>query len=184
MLEYYEREQIREIYERNVDDVFRLCFSYMKNIHDCEDAVSAVFVKLMQKKPEFKTLKEEKAWLVVTACNHCKDQLRFSLRHPKIDISELPEKEYWDNADNSELMEKVLSLPEKYRSVMYLHFFIGYSLKEISQLTKTNESTVRSRLFYGKKKLAKLLGGNEYEKKLYRNNESYIPDHRAEKQNA
>lgn len=177
----YDREQIREIYERNVDDIFRLCFSYLKNIHDCEDAVSAVFVKLMKKRPEFRSEKDEKAWLVVTACNHCKDRLRFSLRHPRVDISDLPEQEYWDNAENSELLEQVLSLPEKYRIVIYLHFFIGYSLIEISELTKVNESTVRSRLFYGKKKLAKLIGGNEYEKKIYGNDGTYIPNARPEK---
>lgn len=181
MTENYSKEYISEIYERNVDDVFRLCFSYLKNIHNCEDAVSAVFVRLIKKQPHFSSEKEEKAWLIVTACNCCKDMLRFSLRHPHIDISGLPEQEYWDKTENSELLETVLGMPEKYRAVLYLHFFIGYSLKEIAEITKVNESTIRSRLFYGKKKLAKLIGGNEYEKKIYRNDGTHIPNAGTEK---
>lgn len=61
MDEYYDSEQIRQIYQRNVDDIYRLCFSYLKNTHDCEDAVSAVFEKLMKKQPVFMSQKLEKA---------------------------------------------------------------------------------------------------------------------------
>lgn len=176
-------EYIKEVYEQNVDDIYRLCFSYLKNIHDCEDAVSAVFVKLMKSKPFFENRQQEKAWLIVTACNQCKSMLRFSLRHPRVDISDLPEQEYWESTENSEMLELVFSMPAKYRIVLYLHYYEGYSLKEISELTKTNESTIRSRLFYGKKKLKKLIGGNEYEK-ICRNDGAYPPDPNAEKQHA
>ncbi len=87
MTDDYSTEYIKEIYERNVDDIYGICFSYLKNIHDCEDAVSAVFVKLMKNKPIFQSQKQEKAWLIITACNHCKSILRFSLRHPRLDIA-------------------------------------------------------------------------------------------------
>lgn len=175
MGEYYDSEHIKQIYERNVDDIYRLCFSYLKNTHDSEDAVSVVFEKLLKKQPTFMSQKQEKAWLVVTACNHCKSILRFSLRHPKIDISDLPEQEYWDGRENADLLELVLSLPEKYRIVLYLYFYMGYTLSEISGIIKVNESTVRSRLFYGKKKLLKLMGGTDYEK-IYRNDGAYKTD--------
>ena len=68
MTDDYSTEYIKEIYERNVDDIYGICFSYLKNIHDCEDAVSAVFVKLMKNKPIFQSQKQEKAWLIITAC--------------------------------------------------------------------------------------------------------------------
>lgn len=180
MSENYSQEEVREIYERNVNDIYRLCFSYLKNVHDCEDAVSAVFVKLMKKHPVFQSEREEKAWLAVTACNQCKDMLRFSLRHPRVDISDLPEQEYWDSPENSEMLEIVFSLPEKYRVVLYLYFFMEYSLAEIAKMTKSNESTVRSRMFYGKKKLLKKLGGTEYEK-IYRNDGTHLSNSGTEK---
>ena len=182
MEEKFSTEYIKDVYLRNVDDIFGLCFSYLRNIHDCEDAVSAVFEKFINKKPIFETEKNEKAWLVVTACNQCKSMLRYSLRHPKIDISTVQEAEYWDNNENREMLELVMKLPEKYRIVLYLYFYIGYSLAEISKLTNVNESTVRSRLFYGKNKLKKLMGGNDYEK-IQRTNGAYNPDAGPEGQN-
>ena len=60
-----DKEYFREIYQRNVDDIYRLCFSYLKNPHDCEDAVSAVFCKLMKKNPVFDTPQKEKASLPI-----------------------------------------------------------------------------------------------------------------------
>lgn len=158
------KERFREIYERNVNDIYRLCFSYLKNIHDCEDAVSSVFCKLIRKDPAFEATEQEKAWLIVTACNECKSVLRSRRRHPKVDISELPEQTAKDNFERCEMIDAIISLPEKYSSVLYLHFYLGYTLADIAKMTKQNESTVRSRLFYGKKKLASIIGGNGDEK--------------------
>ena len=157
------KEHFREIYERHVDDIYRLCFSYMKNPHDSEEAVSAVFCKLIKKSPVFETQEKEKAWLVVTACNECKSMLRALRRHPKVDISNLSEQSVSEESKYNDIIDAIISLPEKYSSVLYLHFYLGYSLKEIAKMTKQNESTVRSRLFYGKKKLASLIGGNDDE---------------------
>lgn len=158
-----DKEHFREIYERHVDDVYRLCFSYLKNPHDSEDAVSSVFCKLIKKNPVFETQEQEKAWLIVTACNECKSMLRALRRHPRVDISVLPEQESANDFERSEMIDAIISLPEKYSSVLYLHFYLGYSLKEIAKMTKQNESTVRSQLFYGKRKLANLIGGNDDE---------------------
>ena len=158
-----DKEHFREIYERHVDDIYRLCFSYMKNPHDSEDAVSVVFCKLIKKSPVFETQEQEKAWLVVTACNECKSMLRALRRHPRVEISELPEQKGFEDTEHNDIIDAIISLPEKYSSVLYLHFYLGYSLKEIAKMTKQNESTVRSQLFYGKRKLASLIGGNDDE---------------------
>lgn len=157
------KEHFREIYERNVNDVYRLCFSYLKNIHDCEDAVSSVFCKLIKNDPAFETPEQEKAWLIVTACNECRSVLRSRRRHPKVDISELPPQTETNDFERCEMIDAIVSLPEKYSSVLYLHYYLDYSLNDIAKMTGQNASTVRSRLFYGKKKLAKLIGGNDDE---------------------
>lgn len=159
-----DKEYFREIYERNVNNVYRLCFSYLKNTHDCEDAVSSVFCKLMKKNPVFETLEQETAWLIVTACNECKSMLRSMRKHPKIDISDFPEQIVTSNFERCEMIDAIVSLPEKYSSVLYLHYYLGHSLTDIAKMTKQNVSTVRSRLFYGKRKLAAIIGGNDDEK--------------------
>ena len=89
--------------------------------------------------------------------------LRALRRHPRVEISELPEQKGFEDTEHNDIIDAIISLPEKYSSVLYLHFYLGYSLKEIAKMTKQNESTVRSQLFYGKRKLASLIGGNDDE---------------------
>lgn len=49
---------------------------YMKNKYDTEDMVQSTFVKLMNSKKEFTNTEHEKAWLIRTAINTCKDHYR------------------------------------------------------------------------------------------------------------
>ena len=64
------------IYNRNVDSVYRLCYSFMKNRADAEDLTQETFLKLLAQKPAFDNERHEKAWLIVTASNLCKDSLK------------------------------------------------------------------------------------------------------------
>ena len=41
-------QEFTETYERYVDDIYRLCFSFMKNASDAEDAVQDTFFKYYQ----------------------------------------------------------------------------------------------------------------------------------------
>lgn len=69
-------EEFVEIYNRHVDTVYRVCFSFMKNAADTEDMVQETFLKLISCKKKFTSKEHEKAWLIVTASNTCKDELR------------------------------------------------------------------------------------------------------------
>ena len=68
--------QFDEIYERRVSMLYRVCFSYVKNAEDAEDIVAEVFVKALQRGIEFTNSEHEKAWLLRTAINLCKDNLK------------------------------------------------------------------------------------------------------------
>lgn len=67
------KEQMEEIYRRNCDMVYRVCLLQLKHEQDALDAVSETFVRLFQKKPDFADTEHEKAWLIRTAINYCKD---------------------------------------------------------------------------------------------------------------
>ena len=54
---------IREIYERHADNVYRLCYSYLKNTEDAKDALQNTFVRLMKTEKEFESVEHEKGWL-------------------------------------------------------------------------------------------------------------------------
>ncbi|GGA04985.1 hypothetical protein GCM10008018_58650 [Paenibacillus marchantiophytorum] len=66
-------KELAELYQRHVDQVYRLCYIYLKNPVDAEDAVQSVFLKLIKSRMVFNDHEHEKAWLIVTTRNYCKD---------------------------------------------------------------------------------------------------------------
>lgn len=141
-----DREQeFTEVYETYVDDIYRLCFSFMKNRMDAEDAVQETFLKYYYCGKYFDTQQHLKAWLIVTASNHCKDMLKQWWRKRKSMES------YDGVADEKEqpvdeMMELVMQLPEKYKTPVYLYYYEGYNSREIAGLLHKSESTVRTYL--------------------------------------
>ena len=59
-------------------------------------------------------------------------------------------------------MQIILSLPIKYRTVIYLFYYEGYSTKEIADITNQQESAIRQQLTRARRKLKDFLEG-EYE---------------------
>lgn len=152
-----ERE-LTAIYERHVDRIYRLCFAYLKNTTDTEDAVQNTFLKFLRFSPAFENSEHEKAWLIVTASNVCRDQLRhwWRRRDSLEDHRELPAPA---QPEIDETLEAVLSLPDKYKASVYLHYYEGYSSAEIAAMLKKPPSTIRTYLQKGRELLRKELGG-------------------------
>ena len=69
-------EELIQMYNRHVDTVYRVCFMFMKNGPDTEDMVQNTFIRLMKDKTVFQSTEHEKAWLIRTATNLCKDHLK------------------------------------------------------------------------------------------------------------
>ncbi|MDD6038616.1 MAG: sigma-70 family RNA polymerase sigma factor [bacterium] len=146
---------IQEIYDRQKERVYRLALLYLKNIADAEDAVSAIFLKVMTKKIEFHDLDHETAWFITATKNYCKDLLKASWRK-KVDLGTLPERAA-EESQSAELLSLVMELPPKYREVLYLYYYEGYSLRELSVMLKRKESTLQSRLATARKRLKAVL---------------------------
>lgn len=152
-------EELIQIYNRHVKTVYRVCFMFMKNQSDTEDMVQNTFLRLMQDKTVFQSEEHEKAWLIRTATNLCKDHF----------------KHWWsktvgmdhvnDTAVNQEFvadsnLEMVLALPPKYKTPIYLYYYEGYSTVEIARILKKKESTVRSWLHKGRNLLRMEMEGD------------------------
>ncbi len=150
------QERLAEIYSRNLDTVYRVCWLYMKNKSDTEDAVSDTFVKLMRSDMKFKNREHEKAWLIVTAENVCKD----IIKSPKYQGEPLNENMLTGEKLADETLLSVKELPEKYRTVIYLYYYEGYSCGEIADMLGCIKSTVISRLARGRKILKKSMEGD------------------------
>lgn len=152
--------EITEIYRRNADTVYRVCYMFLKNAPDTEDAVQSVFVKLIQSGPRFADHQHEKAWLIVTAQNHCKNTLKYWWRRRRVSLEQIPEAAAVMELPSRELLESLLALPDKYKVALYLFYYEGYSSKEIALYLGLKDSTVRTHLSNGRKRLKfKLTGG-------------------------
>ena len=146
--------------DRYADMVRRLCLIHVKNLADSEDVFQTVFVKYVLSSAVFENEEHEKAWFIRVTINACRDLLRSFFRSRTVPLEELidlPAEEF----DTKEVLGAVLELPEKYRDVVYLHYFEGYTALEIGQLTKKNVNTVYSLLTRSKKLLREKLGGDE-----------------------
>jgi RNA polymerase sigma-70 factor (ECF subfamily) len=141
------------IYDRHIDTVYSVCFMYMKNKQDTEDAVNNTFLKLLEKKKTFESEEHEKAWLIRVAINICKNTVTHWSRN-SVDISELP---LQAEEVHNDVLRQVLALPEELKIPVYLHYYAGYSSKEIGKLLHIADSSVRSRLAKARKILEKEL---------------------------
>lgn len=157
-------KEFADLYQRRADLVYRLCFIYLKNPVDVEDAVQSVFLKLIKAPVVFNDLEHEKAWLTVATRNYCKDVLRSWWTSRRVALETLPEVVSWNGVEPSgKLIAKLLSLPEKYKTVLYLYYFEEYTVKEIAEMLGSKESTIQTQLSRGRKRLKMDLGGNYIE---------------------
>ena len=148
----YAREEIEAIYRRQFKLVYQICLVLMKSVPDAEDAAQTVFRRVMERAEPFRDPEHEKAWLIVTARNECRDQLRHWWRRCREDASAL-EALAWEQPEDGSIWEQVAALPDKHRLVLFLHYWQGYSTDEIARMLRENPSTVRSRLVQARKKL-------------------------------
>ena len=149
-------EQFTRLVRRYIDTVFRVALNYLRNSADAEDIIQTVFEKLLREKKEFETDEHVRNWLIRVAVNECKKLLRSPWRKAE------PIEDYltgvaFDNPARSELYRAVMDLPKKYRIVIYLHYYEGYSTQEIAGILRIPKNTVCSHLKRGRDLLKKEL---------------------------
>lgn len=145
---------LQEVFNRQFERVYRVAMIYTKNAADAEDAAQSVFLKLIEKKIEFSDENHEKAWFITATRNHCKDMLR-SFWRKEVDLGEIPEQP--DESFDNTALSVMMNLPPKYREVLYMYYYEGYSVREISGILHRKESTVQTQLAAGREKLKPLL---------------------------
>lgn len=153
-------EEVNRAVETYADMVRRICFYHLKNEADTEDVFQNVFLKYMLYDGVFQSSEHEKAWLLRVAINDCKDILKSFFRRNMVPLQAVKELEADIPQDHQEVLEAVLSLPKRYKDVIYLHYFEGYTAAEIGRILGKKESTVYSLLSRGRGMLKKELGGD------------------------
>lgn len=113
---------------------------------------------LLKKNPVFNDKNHEKAWILRTTINVCKNKLNTFWNRNKQSIDDSPDVAVYDshNTDSS-VLKAVMSLPEKYRITIYMYYYEEYSTAEIAKITGKNDVTVRSLLRRARAKLKEML---------------------------
>lgn len=145
--------------ERYADTVKRLCMVHLKNAADTEDIFQTVFLKYALSSAEFESREHEKAWFIRVTINACKDLLKSFFRSRTVPLEELAELPADMSEDKREVLEAVLSLPDKYKEAVYLHYYEDYTAPEIGRILGKNVNTVYTLLNRARQMLREKLGG-------------------------
>ena len=137
------------------DMILRISYQYLKQTMDAEDLCQTVFLKYLTAQPHFDSPEHEKAWIIRTTINACKDHVRSAYFRRTVSLEEaasvaapvVPE---------TTLLPALLSLPEKYRICIYLYYYEDYTGKEIAAILGKSEAAVSQYLSRGRQKLRNL----------------------------
>lgn len=139
------------------DTVTGICVMRLQNMADAEDCYQNVFVKLYYKSPEFENDDHFKAWLIRVAIHECTSYMRKMRR--QIPTETLHNEKTDIDYDSRDISWALMKTPPKYRDVLYLHYCEQYKVKEIAEILKTKENTVKSLLKRGREILRSVYGG-------------------------
>lgn len=134
--------RLSELFALYGDDVYRFAYSFTRHAADAEDVCQSVFCRLAEGRVELEPGKE-KAWLLACTANACKNRFRFLKRWASLPLeaaADIPD------GNSREVLEAVLSLPEKYRAPVHLYYYEGYSQGEIADILGLRLTAVQTRM--------------------------------------
>lgn len=135
---------VKAVFEKYADMVYRLAFVRTKSESDSDDILQEVFLRYMKVCSKIESEEHLKAMLLRITVNCSKSFLTsswFKKTEPFNDTLS-----YTDSVNEGSVLAEVLKLPVKYRTAVHLHYYCGYSVKEIAQIEGINESTVKTHL--------------------------------------
>lgn len=160
---------IRHILEIHGDALYRSAYLLLGNPHDVQDVLQEVLLRFLEKAPSFASTEHERAWLLRVTNNCCIDCLRFRKKHAYTDLDLL--RECLPAPEQQAHLEELYALPAKWKIVLILHYFEGYSVAEIAEILRLSENAVKKRLQRGREALKLVLSESEkgefYEQKRY-----------------
>lgn len=130
------------------DKFYRFAYSYAKNKDDALDIVQNAVYKALIYSSKLKDPESTKTWVYRIVCNEALNYMKKRNRYCELDFDIEDTREY-RSEDYSDLYKELDKLPEETKIIVKLYFFEEMTLKEISLITNTNISTVKSRLYKG-----------------------------------
>lgn len=138
--------------------LYHIAKSILRDDEDCADAMQNAVLHAYEKLHTLRNEKYFKTWLTRILINEC----YHILRSRKISV---PYEDYFETLeqtqkeDYSEVYEAVMELEDIYRIPLVLFYVEGFSIKDVCQILKLSQSTVKMRLYRSRKLLKEKLEG-------------------------
>ena len=150
-----EHDKREDAVARFGDMVWRLALARMASVPDAEDVFQEVFLRYFRHENDFESDEHRRAWLIRCTINRTKSALTAPWRRRGLPLeiaADLGVRE-----ENREVYAAVLALPPKYRTVVHLHYYEGFSVAEIAAHLGCAEGTVKAQLHRARAKLKEAL---------------------------
>jgi RNA polymerase sigma-70 factor (ECF subfamily) len=156
---------MKVLFARHNVRVYRFSLRLTRDEALAEDVVSEVFLHAWRGAGNFQSKSKVSTWLLAIAHNKAKDAMQ-RRRHEYLsdedaaaveDTSDNPETS-WGKIELGQLLRSCLSkLPAAQREVLDLVYYHHKSVEEVAQIVGAQASTVKTRMFYARNRLAQML---------------------------
>ena len=133
--------KINELIDEYSNMIFQIAYQNLFNKSDSEDVTQEVFIKLINNLENLNNKNHIKAWLIKVTINLCKDYNKSFWNKNTTSIDE--ELKYFD-VENQNVLKELSKLSYEYRNIIYLYYYQGYKIKEISEILSMNQNIVSS----------------------------------------
>lgn len=162
-----------EFYNLTKDRIFSYLYRLCKNKQLAEDVLIEVYITVWENIESFEERSQPLTWVYGIARNIMLNTLRDYSKERRENIEDISffisdhdsENLYFKKEQIDILSKALKTLPNKYKEVLNLAFFDDLTYEEISKILNIPINTVKTRIFYAKKKLKDILGRMGIEKK-------------------
>ena len=141
-------KQFDYVYNEYAKELYNIAYGYTRNRDNSIDIMQNAYVVLLESNKKFESNEHIKYFLIRVTINESLDLLKsankkkvirnndFVVNFPETKKEELP----------YDLSEIVNTLPEKYKTIIILHYYDDMKIKDISNVLKISEPAVKKRL--------------------------------------
>ncbi len=160
---------------------YNLCFHYLKNEEDAQDALQETFIKIFKNLKNFKAESSFDTWVYRIAANTCNDFIKRGRKHILVrSFTDVQEDVYFDIPDMSQSPEVAFDRKEKLQMILaalemlqelnkkaiILRDIQGFSYSQIATILNCSESAVKSRISRGRAEIREILIKHETKSKI------------------
>lgn len=148
-----DQTQASRLVSQYADMILRISYQYLKQTCDAEDICQSVFLKYLTANICFESPEHEKAWMIRTTINACKDHLKSAFFRRTAPLEEAEVAAAPVQVPDTDLLAAMKRLPRNYRISIYLYYYEGYSAREIGTMLGKKEAAINQYLSRGRRKL-------------------------------